>query len=116
MVVARPADVGVKDRGRLRGAPGRRLPIEPVVEGGFDGPGGSGADLDGALGGGFETRRAEGPGEADDAQTGAVALLGMGPALENVLAQRRGGRTDLAGVFADALDRPAGVAPVAGRH
>ena len=106
----------MEDRGRLRGAPGRRLPIELVVEDGFDGAVGPGADLDGALGGGFETLGAEGPGEADDAQTGAIALLGMGPAFEDLLAQRRGRRADLAGVFADALDRPAGVAPVARGH
>ena len=32
MVIARAADVGVKDRGRVRGALSRRLPIEIVVE------------------------------------------------------------------------------------
>src|SRR6516164_6761084 len=113
MVVARPADVGVEDRGRLRGAPRRRLPIELVVEDGFDGPIGPCADLDSALGGGLEAGGAEGSGEADDAQTGAIALLGMGPALQDLLAQRRRCGTDLVGVFANALDRPAGIAPVA---
>ena len=49
--------------------------------------------------------------EAEDAQTGAVALLGTGCRLSQVplLAERRGGRTDLAGVFRMALDRPAGM-------
>lgn len=37
MIVARAADVGVKDRGRLRGAFWCRPPIELVVENGFDG-------------------------------------------------------------------------------
>ena len=95
---------------------GRRLPIELVVEDGFDGAVGPGADLDRPLGGGFDARRAVGAGEPDDAETGAIALLGMGPALEDLLAQRRGRRADLAGVFPDALDRPAGVAPVARGH
>ena len=36
--------------------------------------------------------------------------------LQDLLAKRRGRRADLAGVFPDALDRPAGVAPVTGRH
>src|SRR6516165_1711312 len=94
---------------------GRRLPIELVVEDGFDGAVGPGADFDGALGGGLETRGAEGAGEADDPQTGAVALLGMRPAFEDLLAERSRGRADLASVFPNALDRPAGIAPVAGR-
>src|SRR5271166_3982457 len=40
----------------------------------------------------------------------------MGPGLRDLLAQGRGRRADLSGVFPDALDRPAGVAPMAGRH
>ena len=40
----------------------------------------------------------------------------MGPGLEDLLAERRGRRADLAGVVPDALDRPAGVAPMAGGH
>ena len=106
----------MEDRGGVRGAPGRRPPIKLVVEDGFDGAVGPGADLDGPLGGGLDARRAEGAGEADDAETGAVALLGMGPALEDLLAERRRRRADLAGVFPDAFDRPAGVAPMAGGH
>ena len=40
----------------------------------------------------------------------------MWPAFQDLLAKRRGRRADLAGVVPDALDRPAGVAPVTGRH
>src|SRR5271156_1951242 len=116
MVVARPADVGMEDRGRVRGALWRGHPVELVVEDGFDGAVGPGADLDGPLGGGLDARRAKGTSKTDDAETGAVSLLGMRPGLENVLAERRGRRADLAGVLPDALDRPAGIAPVAGRH
>ena len=102
--------------GVLRGALWRGPPIELVVEDGFDGAIGPGADLDGALGGRLDARGAKRAGETHDAETGAIALLGMGPVLQDLLAQRRGRRADLAGVFPDALDRPAGVAPVAGRH
>ena len=88
MVVAGAADVGMADRGRLRGAPGRRPPIELVVEDGFDGAIGPGADLDGPLGGGFDARCAIGADEADDAETGAIPLLGMGAGLQDLLAER----------------------------
>src|SRR6202789_548481 len=116
MVVARPADVGMEDRGRVRGALGRGPPIELVIEDGFDGAIGPGADLHGPLGSGLEACGAERAGETHDAETGAVALLGMWPAFQDLLAERRGRRADLAGVVPDALDRPAGVAPVTGRH
>src|SRR5277367_3523523 len=116
MVVARPADVGMEDRGRVRRALWRGSPIELVVEDGFDGAIGPGADLDGAFSGRLDPRHAKGADKPDDAETGAIALLGMGPAFENLLAERRGRRADLTGVFPDTLDRPAGVAPVTGRH
>ena len=45
------------------------------------------------LGGGLDARGAERTGETHDAETGAVALLGMGPGLEDLLAKRRGRRT-----------------------
>ena len=45
MVVARPADVGVSDRGCVRGAFWRGPSIEFVVEDVFDGAIGRGADL-----------------------------------------------------------------------
>ena len=106
----------MKDRSGLRRALWRGPPIEPSVEDGFDGAIGPGADLESALVSGLDARGAERAGETHDAETGAVALLGMGPALQNLLAKRRGRRADLAGVFPDALDRPAGVAPVTGRH
>src|SRR5271167_1898306 len=116
MVVARPADVGMADRGRLRGALWRVRSIELVVEDGFDGAIGPGADLDGTFGGGFDARRAKRADEPDDAETGAITLLGMGPSLQDLLAELRGGGADPAGVLPDLLDGPAGIAPVAGGH
>src|SRR5271169_3795900 len=70
MVVARPADVGMEDRGRVRGALGRGPPIELVIEDGFDGAIGPGADLHGPLGSGLDARGAERAGETHDAETG----------------------------------------------
>jgi hypothetical protein len=106
----------MKDRGGVCGARWRGPPIEPGIEDGFDRAIGPGADLDGALGGGLDPRRAERADEPHYAETGAIALLGMGPSLEDLFAQGRGRRADRAGVLPDALDRPAGVAPVTGRH
>ena len=74
------------DRGRLRGAVGRWPPIELVVEDGFDGAVGPGADFDGALGGRLDARGAKGADETDDAETSAIPLLGMGPGLQDLLA------------------------------
>jgi hypothetical protein len=76
----------VKDRGRVRGALGRGPPIELVIEDGFEGAIGPGADLDGPLGGGLEACGAERADEPDDAETGAIPLLGMGPGLQDLLA------------------------------
>src|ERR1700687_1767218 len=57
-----------------------------------------------------------GRGEPDAAQAGAKALLGMRSRLKDQFAQSRRRRPDQARVGADALDRPAGIAPMAGRH
>ena len=57
----------MEDRGRVREALGRGPPIELVVEDGFDGALGPGADLDGALGGRLDPRGAIGADETDDA-------------------------------------------------
>ncbi|KAF0208367.1 MAG: hypothetical protein FD139_3793 [Methylocystaceae bacterium] len=96
MVVARAADIGVKDRSRVRGALWRQLPIELVVEDGFDRAVGLRADLYGALRRGFDAFGPIGADEANNAQTGAIALFGMRPRLQNLLAERRRRRADLA--------------------
>ena len=104
------------DRRSVRAALSRGTPIELVVEDGFDRAIGFRADLDGAFGGGFDPFGAIGAGEANDAETGSKALLGMGPRLQDLLAQRRRRRPDQARVLPDALDRPAGVTPMGGGH
>ena len=106
----------MQDRRCVRGALLRGAPIEVVVEDGFDRAVGARADVDGAFRGGFEAFGAIGTGEPDDAQTGAKALFGMRTLFEDQFTQRRRRRPDQARVGADALDRPAGVSPMAGRH
>src|ERR1700739_2116319 len=116
MVITGPADVGMADRSGVRGAPGRRPPIELGVEDGFDGAVGLGANLDRPLRGRLDARGAVRAGEPHDAEAGAIPLLGMRPGLEDLLAERCGCLADRAGVFPDALNRPAGVAPMARGH
>src|SRR6202047_3325989 len=82
----------------------------------FAGPVGASADVDRPRGGGFEPLLPVGSGEPDDAETGAEALFGMRAFIEDQVAQRRGGRPDHGGILADALDGPAGVAPMTGCH
>jgi hypothetical protein len=50
------------------------------------------------------------------AEAGAEALLGVGPALQDQLAERGGGCADRSGLAANALDHPVGVPPMARRH
>ena len=93
----------------------RGTPIEVVVEDGFDRTVGTGADVDGALRCGFQTLGTVGTGQPNNAETGAKALFGMRTLFEDQFAERRRRRSDQARVGADALDRPAGVSPMAGR-
>jgi hypothetical protein len=65
---------------------------------------------------GFQTRSAMGTGQPNNAQTGAKALFGMRTLFEDQFAERCPRRSDQTCVGADALDRPAGVSPMAGRH
>src|SRR5208282_5075592 len=112
----RAADVGVEDRRAVRGALGRGLAIELVVENGADRAVAAGADLKGAQAGRLHPLAAEGLGEPYDAQAGAEALFGMAALFQDQFAQRAGGAAYGRGLAADALDRPIGEVPVARRH
>ena len=116
MVVARSANVGVEDRHAIGGRPLRRLAIELIVEDGAHRAVGQGADLDGPRGGGFESIGAERPRQPHDAEASAEALFGMGPALQDQIAERGGSWADRSGLAANAFDRPVGVSPMARRH
>src|SRR2546423_12724892 len=116
VVVARSADIGVEDRPTIGRRPLRSLAIELVVEDGASRAVGQRADLDRPRGGSFEAIGAERPHQAHNAEAGTEALFGMRPALQDQLAQRRGGRADRSGLAANALDRPVSVTPMARRH
>src|ERR1700730_7227821 len=88
VVVARSADIGVEDRHAIDGRPLRSLAIELVVTDGAPRTVGQGADLDCPRGGGFEAIGAERPHQPHDAEASAEALFGMGPALQDQLAER----------------------------
>src|ERR1700687_5549103 len=82
----------------------------------FDRAVGARANVDRPRGGGIEPLMPVGSGEPDDAETGAEALLGMCAFIQDQVAQRGGGRPDRGCILADALDGPAGVAPMTGCH
>jgi hypothetical protein len=93
---------------RRRGHARRWLAIEAFVENRADGAVGSGADLEAAAAGGLEPFCAVLAGQAQDAEAGAEALLGMGPAAQDDLDQGGGVGSDDGGLAPDALVRPAG--------
>ncbi len=106
----------MQDRRVIRGAPGGRTPIEIVGEDRFDRSVGARAYVDRPHGGGIEPLLPVGSSEPDDAETGAEALFRMHAFVEDQIAQRRSGRPDCGGLLADALDGPAGMAPMTGCH
>ncbi len=87
ILVARPADVGVKDRDCVGTGRIGDLAVELVVEDRAHRAVGQGADLDGAHRCCFETLDAERPDQAHDTQAGAEALFRVRPALQDQLAQ-----------------------------
>src|SRR5215218_8757474 len=96
-----------------RGASARqRLAIEAVGQDGVDRAVGSGADLEPSFASGLEALDAVVAGEPQDAEAGAEALLGMGPAAQDHVDQGGGVRPDGGGLELDALVCPAGVAAV----
>ena len=106
----------MQDRRSVRGALARGTPVEVVVEDGFDRAVGAGADVDGAFGGGLQTLGAVGTASRTMPRQARKPCSGCGRA------SRISSHSDaVAGpirrdVGADALDRPAGIAPMAGRR
>src|SRR2546426_5233144 len=70
----------------------QRLAVEPGLQDRLDGVKAEGADGDRSAGGGFQPLVTEALAEAEDAEAGAVALLGMRPGLHDAANQlgRRG--------------------------
>ena len=106
----------MQDRHGVRTALLGGVAIEVVVEDGLDRAVGPGADIERPRRGRLDPVGAERLDQPHDAETGAEALFGMGSFFQDQIAKRRGRRPDRGGVAPDALDRPVGVAPMAGRH
>jgi len=94
----------------------QRLAIEAVGKDGVDRAVGPGADLEAAPAGRLEALDAVVAGEPQDAEAGAEALLGMGPAAQDHVDQGGGVGSDRARLALDALVCPAGVAAMGTRH
>src|SRR5215469_11381243 len=116
VVVTRAANVGMNDRRAVRGPRGCSASIELVVEDGANRAVSERADLDGARGGSLQTCDTECPGQAENAEAGSEALLGMRSALQDKIAQCRCCRPDQCGISPNPADRPVGVPAVTGRH
>jgi len=86
MVVARSADIGVKDGHGIGRRAGRCLTVKLVVEDRAHRAVGQGADLDCPRGRRFQASGAEWPHQADDAEAGAEALFRMRALLQDQLA------------------------------
>jgi hypothetical protein len=78
------------DRRTVRGSLVSGVSIELVIEDGADRAIAERTDLDGACRGGFQPCDAERPCQPQDAKAGSEALLGVGPLLQDEIAERRG--------------------------
>src|SRR5215471_2946360 len=115
MEVTPAADVGMLDDRPVRGRCGP-FGIEVVLEDRIDGGEGARADLQGPAAGGLQPIAAIALGQAEDADGGAKALLGVRALAHDDLDQRSGVASDLAGLAGDPLRCPIGVAAMARRH
>jgi len=80
----------MKDRRAVGATVRGGMAIEIVVEDGFDGAVGPGADVERPRRGRFHPLRAEDFDQPDDAEAGPEALLRMGSFFQDQVAQRRG--------------------------
>jgi hypothetical protein len=94
----------------------RWLPIEPVLGDRLDRSIGTGANVETAIAGRFQSLGAVLSGQTQDAETRTVALLGVGPALQDQRGELGGARANRRRFAADPLDRSFGVAPMGTRH
>src|SRR5262249_40689507 len=112
VVVVGAADVVVSDHRPVRGLLGP-LAIEARVEDGFDGLERARADDERPFTGCFQPLAVVAPSEVEDAAARSEALLGVRPLAQDTPDERRGMRSDCAGLVRDALERPVAIAPVA---
>src|SRR4249920_233762 len=113
--IALTADVAVAQRlvvGRLV----EENAIEAALEDRTDRGDGASLDQDAASAGGIDARIVVAPGQRQDTEAGAKALLGMRPGLDDGLEKRRGRGTDLLAGSDQSSRRPFAVAAVGARH
>ena len=92
------------------------LAVEPVMEDRLHAAVRTRADFQTARTGGLHAIMVVGADQAQNAQAGTEALLGMRPAAQNDIDESRRRGANRLSFFADALDRPLGMAPVRSRH
>src|SRR5207237_5958134 len=90
--------------------------IEAALEDRTDRGYGARLDQDGASAGGIDARIVVAPGQRQDTEAGAKALLGMRPGLDDDLEERRGRWTDLLAGGDQPSRCPFAVAAVRARH
>ncbi len=117
MIVSGTTDVGMVDPD-LAGAarPGSGRAIELLLEDGADRAIVARADLQRAQRGRIDAGGAIVPRQPQDAETRAIAMFGVRPVGEYLLAQQRHRRPQPSGFVEQAFGGPVRVAPVAGGH
>src|ERR1700712_1121980 len=113
--IARPADVAVA-QGLVVGRLVEESAIEAALEDRTDRGDGASLDQDGASAGGIDAGVVIAPGQRQDTEAGAKALLGMRSGLDYGLEKRRGRWTDLPAGDDQPSRRPFAVAAVGARH
>src|SRR6478609_9273686 len=113
--IALTADVAVA-QGLVVGRLIEESAIEAALEDRTDRGDGASLDQDGASAGGIDARMVVAPGQRQDTEAGAKALLGMRPGLDDDLEERRGRWTDLLAGSDQPSRCPFAVAAVGARH
>src|SRR5260370_26852828 len=113
--IALTADVAVA-QGLVVGRLVEESAIEAALEDRADRGDGASLDQDAASAGRIDARVVVAPGQRQDTEAGAKALLGMRPCRDDGLEQRRGRWTDLLAGGDQPSRRPFAVAAVGARH
>src|SRR6202158_927058 len=109
------ADVAVA-QGLVIGRLVKKSAIKAVLEDRTDRGDGASLDEDAESAGGLAARVVVAPGQRQDAEAGAKALLGMRPCSNDGLEKSSGRRTDLLAGRDQASGRPLAVAAMGARH
>jgi hypothetical protein len=105
MEVIRTTDIGVSDRGAVRGGFSARA-IQTILENGMQGCVGMGVDLKRTRAGGIQTVTAECFGQFDHTKAASIRLFWMAPFAHDHIDKHLGVWSDAHGLLANALRRP----------